>query len=99
MQTTRARVFAECRGRELAYYGQLGHRRRIRLDSAVCCEGVRLATLAGRYVAYVQEEVVKERDTFSVRVRDLRSGGYVHQWEEGTFRPAPLYYGPTALVL
>src|SRR3954453_10419599 len=67
-RTTHARVFARCRGRELAYYAQLRNRRPIRLDFPRCCEAVRLATLAGRCVAYVQEQVVKDRDEFSVRV-------------------------------
>lgn len=98
-RTAHARVFARCRGRELAYFAQLRDRRPIRLDYPRCCEAVRLATLAGRYVAYVQEQVVKDRDEFSVRVRDLRSGRYLRHWEEGTFGPDPLYYGPSALVL
>src|SRR3954453_17351608 len=98
-RTTHARVFARCRGRELAYYAQLRNRRPIRLDFPRCCEAVRLATLAGRCVAYVQEQVVKDQDEFSVRVRDLRGGRYLHHWEEGTLGPDPLYYGPWALVL
>jgi hypothetical protein len=98
-RTTHARVYARCRGRELAYYGQFRTRRPIRLDYPRCCVAVRLASLAGRYVAYVQEQVVNDRDEFSVRVRDLRTGRYLHHWEEGTFGPDPLYYGPSALVL
>jgi hypothetical protein len=99
-QNAQARVFARCHGRELAYYGQLiGRKGEVRLDDpSPCCNAVRLVSLAGPYVGYVDEQVVKDVDRFAVQVRDLRTGRLVHLWSENSLTPTQRFYGPTALV-
>lgn len=99
-QTAHARIFGECRGRELRYYARLYRSEvRIRLDTPRSSGAITKAALAGRFAAYVETHVAKERLSFSVAVLDLRSRRVVHRWNEDSYTPAQRFYGVADLAL
>lgn len=99
-QSSHARIFGDCRGREMRYYARLVRSdARVRLDTPHGHGAITQAALAGRFAAYVETDVAKERVRFSVAVLDLRSRRVAHRWNEDSQTPVQRFYGVTDLGL